>query len=384
MFPGGFEGGSAMTTSRRPLRIAHITGEGAFSGGEVQVFLLLEGLRKRGHENVLLCPPDSASADEARRRGIEQRPIRARNEWSPRNAWGIRRQLLASRPDVVHLHTGRANWLGGLASWQLGLPAITTRRMDRPVKRNLRTRFVYGSVARRAVAISAAVQERLIAGGVPGAMIRVIRSAVDPGALVPQVGRLGTRLAEGLDDATPCLLTVAALIHRKGVDVLLAALGRLASEGLFPVLWIAGEGPQRASLERDVRYHQLEGQVRFLGHRTDVPDLLAACDCFVLPSRQEGLGVAALEAMALGRPAIVTRVGGLAETVVDGQTGLVVPPEDPVALKDALVRLLRDAELRERLGAGGLRRIDEGFRADQLVNAYERVYFEVLEEAGRS
>lgn len=367
-----------MTTQRRPLRFAHVTGEMHFSGGEVQVFLLMEGLLKRGHHNVLLCPAESRSEEEARRRGIESLRIRVRNEWSPRNVWQIRRRLVACRPDLVLLHTGRANWLGGLAAWQLGLPAITARRMDRPVKRNLRTRFVYGSAARRAVAISSAVEGRLLAAGVPGGMIRVIRSAVDLEALHPQSGRAPMRAAAGIAEDAFCLLTVAALIPRKGIDVLLDALDRLARQGLRPVAWIAGEGPERDSLERQARSRGL-ASVAFLGHRDDVPDLLAACDAFVLPSRQEGLGVAALEAMALARPVVATRVGGLAEAVVHERTGLLVPPEDPTALERALARLLRDPELGRRLGAAGPARLDEGFRADQMVDAYERLCFEVLD-----
>lgn len=372
-----------MTAARKPLTIAHVTGEIDFSGGEVQVFLLLEGLRKRGHQSSLLCPPESRSAREAARRGLDVLPIRTRNEWSPRNVWGIRRQLLACRPDIVHLHTGRANWLGGLAARQLRLPAITTRRMDRPVKRNLRTRFVYGSAVRRAAAISSAVEERLIAGGVSAGMIRLIPSAVDPDALYPQRTREATRTAEGIGADTPCLLVVAALIYRKGIDVLVEAVARLARDDLFPVLWIAGAGPERTALERAVRIRGIESQVRFLGRRDDVPDLLAACDVFVLPSRQEGLGVAALEAMALGRPIVASRVGGLAEAIAHEETGLLVPSEHPVALQWALARLLRDPELRARLGARGPARIERGFRSERMVDDYEQLYFEVLEEVGR-
>ncbi len=372
-----------MTTPRRPLTIAHVTGEMGFSGGELQVFLLLEGLRKRGHHSVLLCPPESRSLREAARRGIEARPIRAGNEWSLRSMWEIRRELLASAPDLVHLHTGRANWLGGLAAWYLGLPALTTRRMDRAVKRDVRTRFMYGRVVRRAVAISGAVRARLIEGGVPAAMIRLIPSAVDPELLYPQHGRTAVRAAAGLAE-TPLLLVVAALVHRKGVDLLLAALARLAEEGLHPALWIAGQGPAGPALEKQARELRVGGRVRFLGQRGDVADLLSACDIFILPSRHEGLGVAALEAMAAGRPIVATRVGGLAEAVVHERTGLLVPPEDPEALATALARLLRDPALRARLAAEGPARIAEGFRADDLVEAYERLYCEVLAEGGRS
>jgi len=373
-----------MTPPRRPLTVAHVTGETGFSGGELQVFLLLEGLRKRGHRSVLLCPEGSRSCEQAAARGIEVRPIRTRNAWSLRSVWQIRRELRAVAPDLVHLHTGRANWLGGLAAWVLGLPALTTRRMDRAVKRDVRTHFMYSRVVRRAVAISQAVRERLVEGGVPPAMIRVITSAVDPDTLYPQLGRAQTRAQAGLANDALLLLVVAALFPRKGVDVLLDALGRLAEDGLRPALWIAGQGPARPALEKQARELGLAHQVRFLGERADIADLLAACDVFILPSRSEGLGVAALEAMAAGRAVVATRVGGLAEAVVHERTGLLVPPGDPAALAGALAPLLRDPALRARLAAAGPARIDEGFRADQLVEAYEALYGELLAEAGRA
>jgi glycosyltransferase involved in cell wall biosynthesis len=215
-------------------------------------------------------------------------------------------------------------------------------------------------------------------------MIRVITSAVDPEALYPQLGRAATRAQAGLASEASLLLVVAALFQRKGVDVLLDALARLADDGLRPALWIAGQGPARPALEKQARELGLDHQVRFLGERGDIADLLAACDVFILPSRSEGLGVAALEAMAAGRAIVATRVGGLAEAVVDESTGLLVPPADPAALAGALARLLRDPALRARLAEAGPARIDAGFRADDLVEAYEDLYFELLAETERA
>jgi glycosyltransferase involved in cell wall biosynthesis len=295
---------------------------------------------------------------------------------------GICRELRGCRPDLVHLHTGRANWLGGLAAWRLSLPAVTTRRMDRPVKRNLRTRFIYGAAVRRAVAISPPVRDQLLAAGVPESMTCLIASAVDREGLYPRRERRALRRELGIATQAPLLLAVAALVPRKGLDVLLEALAELARRDLHPLLCIAGEGPERATLERHLGEDARGARVRFLGHREDVPDLLAACDVFVLPSRREGLGVAALEAMALARPVVATQVGGLGSAVVHERTGLLVPPDDAGALARALERLLRDPALRERLGAAGPGRVAEGFRVEQMVEAYERLYREVITEAG--
>jgi glycosyltransferase involved in cell wall biosynthesis len=111
-----------------------------------------------------------------------------------------------------------------------------------------------------------------------------------------------------------------------------------------------------------------------------VPDLLEACDVFALPSRHEGLGVAALEAMARGRPVVASAVGGLAEVVVANETGILVPPGDAAALAAALERLIADPALARRLGAAGAKRVAEHFRAEQMVAAYEALYREILAE----
>ena len=373
----------------RPLSIAHVDAEAGWSGGEVQVFLLLEGLRARGHRAVLLCPPGSRAAAEGRARAFEVREVAMRNDL---DLGAVARLAAAFRelaPDLVHLHTGRATWLGGLGARRAGRPAITTRRMDREVRRGWRTRVVYGPLpralggplVRRAVAISPAVERCLLEGGVDARIVRVIASSVDPDAARPLVAREDTRRALGADDDELVLLTLASLVPRKGIDVLVDALGLLAARGAAPVAWIAGEGEQRAALEARAAGLGLGGRVRFLGRRDDARDLLAACDAFVLPARREGLGVAALEAMAAARPVVASRVGGLAEAVVDGRTGILVEPGDARALADAIERLARDPALRARLGAAGPARVAEGFLAEQMVEEYERLYREVLAEA---
>jgi glycosyltransferase involved in cell wall biosynthesis len=221
---------------------------------------------------------------------------------------------------------------------------------------------------------------RLRAARVPDERIRLIWSAVDPDALRPSASREVLRERLGAAPGAPCLLVAANLVRRKGVDVLLTALARLATPA---TLWVAGEGPERRPLEASASRLGLTDRVRFLGRRDDVPDLLEACDAFVLPSRQEGLGIAALEAMARGRAVVASSVGGLCDLVIDGETGLLVPPDDPEALAAALARVLTDPAFSERLGAAGALRVEDTFRADAMVASYEMLYREMLEEHRR-
>jgi glycosyltransferase involved in cell wall biosynthesis len=399
--------------------IVHVDAESGFSGGEVQVFHLMRGLARSGWRQVLVAPPGSealARAGGEGLAGLELESLAMRNNADVGAALGLRRilkRLIARGPVVLQLHTGRATWLGALASAGLGSSVVTTRRMDRDVKRGLRTRLVYGRLVDRAVAISGAVHEALLAGGVPADKVSVIYSCVDPAdfELADRASARSARRAElGAEEGELVLLVLARLDPRKGVDVLLAAFERLRAEsGLaalrarnkvaassarrgegpnnaggagaavtVPALWIAGDGPARAGLEAQAEKLNLGAHVRFLGARTDRPELLAAADALVLPSRREGLGVAALEAMAAGLPVVATRVGGLAEAVVDGRTGLLVEPEDARALAAAIGTLVEDRSLAKRLGAAGPGRIRETYHVDTMVAAYEELYHELL------
>lgn len=356
------------------LTVAHVDAEAGFSGGEEQVFLLLEGLRAGGHRSVLLCPPGSRSEAEARARGFEVRTVPMRADLDVLAVPRLARELAEARPDLVHLHTGRATWLGALAARRAGLPAISTRRQEKRPRHRLRTRLVYGHLVARAVAISPAVARCLAEAGVAPQRIALIPSSVDPRQVAARRDRAVVRAELGASADELCLLVLAALVWRKGIDVLLAALARLAAP---PRLWIGGEGAERAALEDQARRLGL-ARVSFLGRRPDKGDLLAACDALVLPSRQEGLGVAALEAMAAGRCVVASAVGGLGDAVVDGQTGLLVPPEDPAALAGALERLAAHPALCRALGAAGPARVAERFLARQMVDAYVSLYRDVL------
>ncbi|MGD9763002.1 MAG: glycosyltransferase family 4 protein [Candidatus Binatia bacterium] len=362
------------------LSLVHVDAERGYSGGEVQVLLLIAELSRRGHRNVLICPPASAVGAAAAARGIAVRAISMRSDLDLLAVPRLVGALRAARPDAVHLHTGRAAWLGGLAAYWARVPAIVTRRMDRPVHRSARTRLIYGQWTQRTAAISAHVGEQLAAAGVARRRIAVIPDAIDTARVQTRRGRAALRAAEGAADADVVLLSAAALVARKGGDVLLDALAHLGRAGLRPRVWFAGEGPERAALIAHADRLGLGAQVRWLGQRDDMGDLLAAADAVVVPSRAEGLGVIALEAMAAGRPVIASAVGGLRDAIGGERTGLLVPPGDPAALATAVARIITDAELRGRLGAAGPAEVAQRFLPGPMADAYERLYAEARAE----
>ena len=182
----------------------------------------------------------------------------------------------------------------------------------------------------------------------------------------------------GLDPGDRVALTIGSLTPQKAQHVLLDAFADVARRVPGARLVIVGDGPLRATLERHAAERSPGGAVRFLGARHDVADLLSAADVFALSSVREGLPVTLLESMRAGRAAVVTRVGGNAEAVSDGETGRVVPVGDPAAFADALSAMLGDAELARDWGAMARERWARRFTAERMVRETEAVYREVL------
>jgi glycosyltransferase involved in cell wall biosynthesis len=173
----------------------------------------------------------------------------------------------------------------------------------------------------------------------------------------------------------PIVLTLARLDKQKGLHYLLEAAA-LVPEAMFV---LAGEGPERPALEAQTRALDLNHRVIFLGYRDDVGDLLASCDLFVLPSLFEGLPLSVLEAMAAGKAVVATAIGGTDEAIVHGETGLLVPPADPVALARAIRTAVSDPVLSQRLGAAGRARAQQEFAAETMVRRITEIYDEILD-----
>ena len=192
--------------------------------------------------------------------------------------------------------------------------------------------------------VTICVSEQELAAGLEAGTCRAERSVVIHNAVDVAAAPRSRH-----DRPVPRLIAVGRLKAPKDFLTLVRALARLP-EGGFEAL-LVGDGPDRGEIEDEIRELGVEGRVQLAGERSDVPALLADSDVFVLSSRSEGLPVSVLEAMAAELPVVASNVGGLGELVVDGETGLLVPPGDPEALAEALGRLIEDRELRRRLGA---------------------------------
>ena len=283
--------------------------------------------------------------------------------------------------DVFHVHvgSGRENFDGARAARRAGVPAVVQTQhqpwlFGAPGKR---ARFFRGiSPADRLIAVSRTEQLSYERIGVPSSSIVTVQNGIVPRG--PGPGRDAARAELGLRPDQLVVMNIGRLMRQKGQDLLIEALPPLAAR--FPELAVVviGEGSLRDRLTRQAADLGVPDVLHLPGHRTDARMLLDAADVFVLPSRQEGLPLVALEAMDVGLPVVGTDVIGTAEVVIDGETGALVPPRDASALGDALAGLLVDPQLRAKYGEAGRRRYLAEFTAKRMAAETLAVYEDVL------
>ncbi len=363
-------------------KIIYFTDNTGFGGAEGMLLILLSGLDRRKWQPVLFHRPQPGIlplVEKARALNVPTVPVpemRGRHDW--RWVVSFARTLRAERPTVFH-----ANRVGPLdcsypilAAVLARVPAVVATQhlyVEEQARRTAGRQRLVSLGIDRYIAVSDNVAQGLRRFVVSPNKVRMIHNGIPLGPFREGEGS-ALRRAIPHSNGRPVLLTLARLHGQKGLSYLVAA-APLVPEALFAV---AGEGPERAALESLARALGVADRVVFLGQREDVPDLLAGCDAFVLPSLWEGLPVSILEAMAAGKPVIATAVGGNSEAVVHGVTGLRVPPRDPAALAQAIRSILADPALAQRLAASGRARAHEEFSATTMVRRTTAVYEEIL------
>lgn len=359
------------------LVVFHSEASLGWGGQELRILGEMEQLARRGHRLGLIAQPDSQILGRARSAGFPVHAVPMRGPADLVAACRIARLLRAGRAQLLNTHSSVDAWVGGIAARWLGLPVVRTRHLAIRIRRNPVSPLVYTWLADRIVTTGAEGREILIAqAGAAPERVAVVPTGVDMARFAPEAAD-GHRIrrALGLADETPVVGIVAVIRRRKGHLVLLEAVASALLRERGTHLVIVGEGPVRGQVEARAAELGLREWVHFLGHREDVPDLLAACDVVALPSvLGEGVPQIILQALAVQRPVVASDVAGIRQVVRHDETGLLVPPEDPRALAEAIVRLLAHPETGRRLGAAGRALVASGYSVTHMADAMERVY----------
>lgn len=347
-------------------------------GGQRQSFFLTRELQRCGYPVFFYVQPESPLYEKARGAGLPTTPLRTRSEVDLRAVLRLAAAMKRRRCRLVHFHDAHSLAVGSAAASLAKVPIrIISRRVDFPIRGNPLSRKKYSKDIDRIIAISDGVRRVLVESGIDPRLITVVPSGIDftPYEEATDSDYLHRELNFSRDDFLVGI--VAHLADHKGHTYLIQASRILKSQAPGIKIVIVGDGPLRLDLDRQVKQDGVSDMVFFLGFREDVPRLLGSLDLFVLSSKLEGMGTSIMDAMASRLPVVATRVGGIPEVVVDGKTGLLVPPRDPEALAAAILKLYRDRQMASRLGGEGFRVVHEKFSAQamagRIIQEYERI-----------
>ncbi|MCC6208704.1 MAG: glycosyltransferase [Gammaproteobacteria bacterium] len=359
------------------MKIVHVEAGMHLYGGAQQVLYLLEGLRDRDCDNLLVCPPGSAIAQAARTRGLAVTELPLRGDTDLGFVPRLRRLLRREHPDLIHLHSRRgADLLGGIAARLAGIPCVLSRRVDNPEPAAW-VRIKY-RLYDRVITISDGIRRVLLAEGVAPQRVVCVPSAVDAAPYAHACERDWFLAEFDLPPQARVLGVIAQLIPRKGHRHLFATLPELLRRHPDVHVICFGKGPLHAELDAAIAAASWRGRVRLAGFRNDLARLLPCLYGVAHPAEMEGLGVSLLQAAAAGVPIVASRAGGIPEVVRDGINGILVPPGDRDALARALEDLLADPGRAAGFGRRGRDLVREEFSIDRMVDGNLGVYTTIL------
>lgn len=360
----------------RSRTIVHTESSLGWGGQEIRILREMEAMRARGHRLFLAAQPASRILAEAGKAGFEVWTISEKSYRFPDSIARLAWKLRAVNAEVVNTHSSKDGWIGGMAARLAGVPCLLrSRHIDVDYPSPSRARFAYGKLPHHVLTTSEAIRSKLVDGvGLRADAVTCVPTGIDPELFHPGVPAV--LRGEGLVPAGIPLIGMISVIRSwKGHRFFIEAAARVAAERPGVRFAIAGDGPGLPGLPKLVADAGLSDRVLVLGHREDVPGLLASLDVLVLPSTaHEGVPQIILQAQLCGCPVIGTRVGGIPEVVEDGATGRLVSPSDGAALAGAMLAHLADPESSRRMAAAARARALERNTLSSMCARLEEIY----------
>jgi glycosyltransferase involved in cell wall biosynthesis len=363
----------------RPVTVLVVSNHGDIvGGGEISLLSLLANLDRALWAPIVVVPTEGTVATRCRQAGLVTHVIPLPGLYRPglavvRSVAKLRRLIRQTGSRLLHANGSRAMFYAGLAGRLSGQPVIWHVRVaDQDY---IFDRFL-AKLAHLIIVNSQAVGTRFAYAA--STKVRRVYNGVDLSMFRPHSPPNHLRRSLDLPDKGPVVTSIGRFVPFKGYQYLLEA-AQLVHHVIPECHWVlVGDGELRGELEQDCRRLGMDKYVHFTGWREDVADILALCHIFVLPSVGEHFGRVLIEAMAMAKAVVATNSGGVPEVVIDGETGLLVPPAQPKALGDAVLALLSGPTLAAQLGAAGRRRVEEQFSLTQHVEAVQALYQECL------
>ena len=369
-----------MTEKR--LTILHTEASMGWGGQEIRVVQESCILAERGVRVIIACQEGATIGERAREAGLPVHLIQIRSQYDP---WAVKdfiRLIKAEAVDIVHTHSSRDGWVAGAAGKLTGTIVVRSRHLSTLIGANWFSSFPYRYLTDAIIASGNDIKETLARRNKLDPHKIVSASAgVDLKRFRREISGEGVRKELGLEDAYPVVGIVAVLRSWKGHDYLLESVKSVVEEFPKARFVLAGDGPRREALHEKVKALGIGESVIMAGFRSDVPEVMAALDIFILPSyASEATSQVLPQALAMGKPVIVTSIPGLMEIVEDKVTGLLVRPKDPVAIASAIVEMAKDKEAARRMMERGHEKILKGYTIEVMMKKTTDVYDRLLGE----
>lgn len=375
------------TGPKGPLRVLEVLASGAVGGGSTHLRDLAVGLDPARFEPIVACSDDGPLAGVLEAAGHPVARIPMTRPLNPGAIAALAERVRRSKVDLVHSHGTRAALCGAPAAALCGVPHLYTvhgwsfhQRGSALAEAAARScEALAARLSRHVVCVSHADQRSGLAHGIlSDRRSRVIPNGIDPSRFRPDPpARARLRRVLGVAEGEPLIGLFGRLTRQKAQGVFLRAAAEVLAREPASRFMLVGEGEDRLALAALAAGLGLGGRLMMLGSRSDVPELLAASDIFVLPSLWEGLPIALLEAMAAGVPAIASAVDGSLEVIQPGQSGLLVAPGEVAPLAEAMLALIRTPSLAERLACAGRERVLSLYPLSRMIAAVEGLYADV-------
>lgn len=364
------------------MKVLHISSERSWRGGEQQIAYLIEESRSQGVDCSVFLRRGSAFHDWAEQQGVSNQTAAFSNTFDLRTALRLKKYVARQSIDLIHIHSGKGHDMYAVA-YLLGLrcKAVLSRRVDFPVKSNPWARWKYNlNWIERIICVSNAIRKMTAPSLSQPAKAITVHSGIDLSRFEGVSDTAGLRTEYEIPETTPLIGNVSALAPHKDLITFVRTASDFFSKGGNAKFFIVGEGGERGKIESEIQLLGLEGEVILTGFRNDVPAVLKELDVFLITSETEGLGTTVLDSFASELPVVATRAGGIPESVINNETGLLCPVKDHEALSLALIQLIDDTLLQDRL-VGNAKKHLMKFTKEETANQTLRIYEEVLSES---
>ncbi len=364
------------------ITVLHTESSLGWGGQERRTLRELVGLSRETFRPLLACQAESRIGEEGRKQGIHVESVKIRGNLdliaAVRFLWICHRFSV----DIVHTHSTADSWSASAAA------RLSPRRpkivRTRHLSAAFHNRWIYTFMADRVVTVGGSTRQYMIQEkGIPAKKVLTIPTGVDLTVFDP--GRIRENLREelGIPADAPVFGTVSVFRRLKGHQSLLEAAREILGAVPQARLLLAGEGPQEKNIRKKIEELGIGEAVILPGPQNDIPRFLNTLDVFVFPSLQEALGTAVLEALAMKKAVVASRVGGIPEIIEEGRTGLLIDPQKPSAIAEKVIGLLQNPELRRQMGEQGRRMVETHYDNRLMVRRMEELYRELL-GTGRS